>query len=129
MTDPIADLLTRIRNGYMVNKRTVMVPHSNIKFQLAKILKQSSYLKDIKVKPQKPQKQLILTLNYINKLPTLTGIKRLSKPGRRLYIGADKVKPVLSGQGIAIISTSKGLRTGQQARKQSLGGELLCKVW
>jgi len=129
MTDPVADLLTRIRNGYMVNKSSITVPHSKMKLELSKILKTHGYLRSVEVKSQKPQNQILLTLNYINRLPSITGIRRLSKPGRRLYIRSDKIQPVLSGKGLAIISTSRGLLTGKQAQKQSIGGELVCKVW
>lgn len=129
MTDPIADLLTRIRNAYLVSKPEVSLPHSNMKEKLAKILQKYGYLQKVSVTPSKPQPTLNLTLSYIKKLPVVTGIKRLSKPGRRLYVRSNHIKPVLSGQGISIISTSQGLLTDKQAKQKGLGGELVCQVW
>ena len=129
MTDPIADLLTRIRNAYLVSKAEVTMPHSNMKEKLAKILEKSGYIEKVSVTNTKPQPTLTLTLSYIKKLPVVTGIKRLSKPGRRLYVRSNNIKPVLSGQGISIISTSQGLLTDKQAKQKGLGGELICEVW
>ena len=129
MTDPIADFLTRIRNAYLVKKTRVEMPYSQTKESLAKILESAGYLEKTEVKKSQPHKVLRLTLHYVNKLPALSGLERLSKPGRRLYIRANSIRPVLSGSGFAIISTSQGLMTSKEARKKGIGGELVCKVW
>ena len=130
ITDPIADLLTRIRNHSVLGKPTVNIPHSQTKEAICRILHQQGYLKEVKVDDSvKPQSQLILTLNYQDDLPTITKITRISKPGRRVYAKAKDFKPVLSGYGITIVSTSKGIMTAKDARKQKLGGELICQVW
>lgn len=128
MTDPIADALTRIRNAYLAHKQGIELPHSNLKEALMRLLQKEQYVSDVKVTSEKPQKKLHVTLHYINKLPALTQVKRISKPGRRVYIRSSNLKPILSGHGIAIISTSKGLISNKEAKKQKLGGELLCTI-
>lgn len=129
MTDPIADLLTRIRNAYMTRLESTQVSYSKIKHELIKILKTNHFIQDFKVIKAKPSNQLKITLKYSHSLPAITQIKRLSKPGRRLYIRVNQIKPILSGKGIIILSTSQGLLTGLEAKKKSLGGELICKLW
>jgi len=128
-TDPIADLCARIRNAYQVRHKSVAVPYSKIKEEIAKILVAEEYLKEIKVEGEGKEKRLVLTLRYKDKEPVLTGIKRVSRPGRRLYTRADKIPVVLSGLGISIISTPQGLMTNRKAWKKNLGGEIICRVW
>ncbi len=128
-TDPIADLLTRIRNAKMVGKTEVRVPASNMKEVIAKQLKKSGYLVDVKREAGKPRDTLVITINKAGENSTINEITRLSKPGRRVYVKADEIPRVKSGRGIVLVSTSKGVVTGQEAAKQRLGGELLLKVY
>lgn len=128
-TDPIADLLTRIRNAAMVGKSEVRVPASKIKKVVAEQLVKNNYLADIKVEAGKPRDTLVITINKPGENNTITEITRMSKPGRRMYVGADEIPRVKSGRGIVLISTSKGVITGREAVKQRLGGELLLKVY
>lgn len=130
MSDPIADMLTRIRNGYLVRKKAVEVPYSQIKEEIAKILVKEKFLAKIEIQGEKPsEKKIILSLKYKGKEPALTGIKRISKPGLRVYTKANKIPPVRLGFGINIISTPAGLMTDREARKKNLGGEIICQVW
>jgi small subunit ribosomal protein S8 len=128
-TDPIADLLTRIRNAVMVGKNEVRVPSSNLKVKITKELKKANYLSDFKVESTKPRDTLVITINKPGENATITEITRLSKPGRRVYVGADEIPRIKNGRGMVLISTSKGVVTGQTAIKQRLGGELLLKVY
>jgi small subunit ribosomal protein S8 len=128
-TDPIADLLTRIRNAVMVGKNEIRVPSSKLKFTVAKQLKKSNYLSDVKIEAGKPRDVLVITINKEGENATITEITRLSKPGRRVYVGANEIPRVKNGRGIVLISTSKGVITGQTAIKERLGGELLLKVY
>lgn len=128
-TDPIADLLTRIRNASMVGKTEVRVPTSKIKKVVAEQLKKNGYLADVKLEDGKPRGTLVITINEAGKNATFTELTRLSKPGRRSYVGVNDIPKVKSGRGIVLISTSKGVITGQEAVKQRLGGELLLKVY
>lgn len=128
-TDPIADMLSRIRNALAVNKSEIILPHSNIKESVARLLKSSGYIDDVKVKALEVGKSLTLTLHDDDSNSRITEIVRLSKPGRRLYTSADKMPSVKQGRGIVIVSTSRGIMTGYQARKQRVGGELICKVY
>jgi small subunit ribosomal protein S8 len=128
-TDPIADLLTRIRNAAMVGKTEVRVPSSKIKKTVAEQLKKNKYLEDVKLEPGKPRDTLVITINKPGENSTINEITRLSKPGRRVYVGADEIPRVKSGRGIVLISTSKGVITGKEAVRQRLGGELLLKVY
>jgi small subunit ribosomal protein S8 len=128
MTDPIADMLTRIRNASTVFKTEVELPYSKIKKALADILVSEGYLVKVEeVKDSKPT--LVLTLKYKNKQPAISNIKRISKPGYRKYIKSKEIKKVLNGYGMSIMSTPKGLVTGVDARKQGLGGEIICEIW
>jgi small subunit ribosomal protein S8 len=128
-TDPIADLLTRIRNAGMVGKNEVRVPASKLKKVVAEQLKKNKYLTDVKVEPGKPRDTLVITINKLGENSNVNEITRLSKPGRRVYVKADEIPKVKSGRGLVLISTSKGVMTGHEAIKQGLGGELLLKVY
>ena len=130
MTDPISDLLTRIRNGLQGHKDSVNCPRSNLKLQLAEILKQEGYVDGVSSVDDRYQGVISLDLRYDNeKKPAIRGLKRVSRPGQRTYVGAKNLPKVRNGLGIAIISTSKGLMTDRQARKLGVGGEVLCEVW
>ena len=128
-TDPIADLLTRIRNAVMVGKHEITVPSSKMKVTVAKQLQKAGYLTAIKVESAKPRDILVVTINPEGENSTINEITRLSKPGRRVYVGAGDIPMVKSGRGIVLVSTSKGILTGREAYKQRLGGELLLKVY
>jgi len=130
MTDPIADMLTRIRNAIMVRHDSVLVPASKIKLSIAKILKEEGFITDYEVVKGKPHREIKVQLRYLdNKKPAIAGLKRISKPGLRVYVQKKEIPRVYGGIGIAILSTSGGLRTGQQAWRQGAGGELLCYIW
>jgi len=135
VNDPIADMLTRIRNAMMAGHTVIAMPSSNIKADIARILKEEGFIKSYQVVDGKhpDQKVLRIRLKYIgerrHRRPVLTGLQRVSRPGRRIYTGKHDIPWVLSGMGIAILSTPKGVMTGQQARKLGVGGEVICKVW
>jgi len=130
MTDPIADMLTRIRNANQMRYKEVEVPASKIKLEIARILKEQGFIVDYKVKKNDVQDIIVLNLKYgQNKERVITGLKRISKPGLRVYAKAEEVPSVLNGLGIAIVSTSKGIMTDKEARKESLGGEVLAYIW
>ena len=130
VTDPIADMLTRIRNANQMRNKEVEMPASKIKVEIARILKEEGFIVDYKTKKNNIQDVLVLYLKYSeNKERVITGLKRISKPGLRAYVKAEDVPRVLNGLGIAIISTSKGVMTDKMARQQSLGGEVLAYVW
>ncbi len=130
MTDPIADMLTRIRNGYKARFETVSIPSSRLKLNIASALKNEGYIKNYKVVTEGSKSILQVQLKYgAQKKPALTEIKRISKPGRRVYVGKDEIPMIKSGMGIAIMSTSKGVLTDKAARKEGLGGELICSCW
>lgn len=130
-TDPIADMLTRIRNGAMARHQTVRMPTSKIKQQIAAILKQEGYIADYRVVPtERPQPELQVDLLYDReRQPGIRGIRRVSKPGLRIYTKSTEVPRVLGGLGTSILSTPRGVMTGRQARTQKVGGEVLCHVW
>ena len=128
-TDPIADLLTRIRNAAMVGKTEVRVPSSKLKKVVAEELKKNKYLTDVKVEAGSPRDTLVITINKPGENSTINELTRLSKPGRRVYVKADEIPKVKSGRGLVLVSTSKGVITGQEAVRQRLGGELLLKVY
>ena len=129
VTDTIADMLTRIRNANAMRYEEVSVPASNLKIELARILKEEGFIKNYKVEKNDVQGTIVITLKYVNKERVITGLKRISKPGLRVYVGANEVPKVLNGLGIAIISTSKGIMTDKEARKQNVAGEVLAYVW
>ncbi len=128
-TDPIADLLTRIRNAVMAGKNEINVPSSKLKVTIAKELKKANYLAEVKVESSKPRDILVITINNIGENPTINEITRLSKPGRRVYVGAAEIPKVKNGRGMVLVSTSKGVMAGHKAIKQCLGGELILKVY
>ena len=128
-TDPIADLLTRIRNATAVGKHEVRVPSSKLKKVVAEQLKMNNYLADVKVEAGKPRDTLVVTINKPGENSTINEITRVSKPGRRVYVGANDIPKVKSGRGLVLISTSKGVITGAEAYKARLGGEVLLKVY
>jgi small subunit ribosomal protein S8 len=128
-TDPIADLLTRIRNAAMVGKTEVRMPTSKIKKVVAEQLKKNNYLADVKEEAGKPRGTLVITINKPGENSVINELTRVSKPGRRVYVKADEIPKVKSGRGLVLVSTSKGVITGQEAAKQRLGGELLLKVY
>jgi len=129
MTDPIADMLTRIRNAVKAKHDRVDIPASGIKREIARILKEEGYISNYKFIKDGKQGILRINLKYYQGQPSLRGIERLSKPGRRIYAGYEDIPKIRNGLGIAIISTSKGVLTDAQARKLKVGGELICAVW
>ncbi len=129
MTDPIADMLTRIRNAVKAEHKKVEIPASGIKKEIARILKEEGYIDNYKFIKDGYQGIIRITLRYHSGKPSIRGLERLSKPGRRLYAGHEDIPKILHGLGIAIISTSKGVLTDMQARKLKVGGELICAVW
>lgn len=129
VTDPIADMLTRIRNAIMARHDSVMVPSSRIKLAIARILKEESFIKDYEVLRGKPHREIKILLKYADdNRPIISGMERVSKPGLRVYVQQKEIARVYGGLGVAIVSTSKGVKTGQQAWRMGIGGELLCNV-
>ena len=130
MTDPIADLLTRIRNAVTAHHDRVDVPASKIKVAIVRILKDEGFIKNFKVSKDNKQGMIRIFLKYSERnVPVINGLKRISRPGRRVYEGADDITPVLSGLGMAIVTTSAGVMTDKEARRQNVGGEMLCQIW
>ncbi len=129
MTDPIADMLTRIRNANIVRHQVVEVPSSNVKKSIANILLQEGYVKDVEEYADGAVPMLRLSLKYNQKERIITGLKRISKPGLRVYCKKDNIPKVLNGLGVAIISTSKGIVVDREARNLGLGGEVICYIW
>ena len=132
MTDPIADMLTRIRNGSVAAQDTVRMPSSKLKESLAGILRQEGYIADFRVTddPSRPGRTLEIVMKYTpDRVPTISGLRRVSKPGLRVYTKADRLPRVLGGLGVAVLSTSQGLMTDREARERRVGGEILCYVW
>lgn len=129
ITDPIADLLTRIRNANMVNHAEVEIPVSKLKIELVKILKEEGYIQNYEIKEKDGFKVIVVELKYISNKPVIRGLQRVSTPGLRSYSKAKNLPRVFGGMGVAIISTSKGLMTDKLARKENIGGEVLCYVW
>ena len=129
VTDTIADMLTRIRNANQMRYEEVRVPSSNIKKEIARILKDEGFIEDYKIEDENTQGTIVLTLKYKNKERVITGLRRISKPGLRVYCTSNEIPKVLNGLGIAIISTSKGIMTDKQARKENIGGEVLAYIW
>ena len=130
ISDPIADMLTRIRNGLLARQKQVVMPGSKVKIAVAPILRDEGYIKDFEVTKDVPQPQLRIVLKYDrDRKPIVTGLRRISKPGRRIYVSRSEIPWVLSGLGVAIMSTPQGVMTGHRARRQGVGGEVLCYVW
>ena len=125
LTDPIADMLTRIRNAHLALHKEVSVPRSKMKEAMASILKQEGYVEDVTV----DDRNITIALKYVKGRPAITGLKRISKPGRRVYVGAHQIHRVQNGLGICILSTSRGVLDGMTAHADKTGGELLCEVW
>jgi len=130
VTDPIADMLTRIRNAIMVRHDSVLVPSSKLKLAVSKILKEEGFINDYEVVRGKPHRTIKIHLKYRDRnQPVVSGLERVSKPGLRIYVQKGEIPRVYGGLGIAVLSTAKGVMTGQQAWRQGIGGELLCYVW
>ena len=125
LTDPIADMLTRIRNAHLALHKEVSVPRSKMKEAMASILKQEGYVEDVTV----DDRNITIALKYVKGRPAITGLKRISKPGRRVYVGAHQIPRVQNGLGICILSTSRGVLDGMTAHEKKVGGELLCEIW
>jgi len=130
MTDPIADMLTRIKNALQAKKEEVDIPSSKLKLRIAEILKEEGYIKDFKLIQDAKQGIIRVFLKYDEYgEPVISGLKRISKPGRRIYVSKDKIPRVMRGLGVAILTTSKGVMTDREARKMGVGGEVICYVW
>lgn len=129
ITDPIADMCTRIRNAVRAEKEEVDVPFSKLKSAIAKVLKKEGYIHDFKAEAVDGHTMLRIKLKYAKKKPAIVGIKRISSPGKRVYLTSRSMPRVLGGMGIAVITTSRGLMAGHEARKANVGGEILCEVW
>lgn len=130
VTDPIADLLARIRNAQLVNHKALMLPSSKMKARLAEILKEEGYIEDCEVEKDDKQGKLIMTLKYTRDgKPVIEGMRRVSRPGMRVYKGANDMQAVRGGMGMAVVSTSRGMMTDTTARQKNVGGEVLCYVW
>ncbi len=129
VNDPIADMLTRIRNAIMAHHDSVQVPASKIKLAIAKILKDEGFITDYTVLKGKPERIIKISLKYINGRPAIAGLERASKPGLRLYVGGHEIPRVYGGLGVTVLSTSKGVMIGEEAWHKNIGGELLCYIW
>lgn len=130
MTDPIADMLTRIRNAAMIRAEKVDIPASRLKLEIAKILKEEGFIRAYKILRDKKQGILRVTLKYAaDSQPVINGLKRVSTPGRRVYVGKDDVPAVMGGVGISILTTSRGIMADKACRREKVGGEILCQVW
>ena len=129
MSDPIADMLNRIKNAQAVKKETVEVPFSKIRFEIGKVLERTGFLEKVELKTKRNKRPIELTLRYKEGMPAVLGVRRVSKPGKRMYASVPQLKRVARKKGIAIVSTPKGLMTAGEARTQGLGGEILGEVW
>ncbi|MBZ9569356.1 30S ribosomal protein S8 [Patescibacteria group bacterium] len=129
MTDPITDMLNRIRNAQAVSHPTVNIPFSQIKYKIIQILAKEGFIEKFEKKGKKAKKTIRITLKYIGKTPAISALKRISKPSQRIYFPYKKIKKVRGGYGITIVSTSKGLMGNKEARKKKLGGEVICEIW
>ncbi|MCL2110367.1 30S ribosomal protein S8 [Microgenomates group bacterium] len=129
MTDPIADMLTRIRNGLAARHQSIILPYSRVKHNIAKVLLDNGYLADVRLQEEKPFSKLVIDLKYVNDEAAITTIKRISKPGCRVYVNAKDIPTILGGHGLCVISTSSGVLSGKEAKAKNLGGEHLCSLW
>jgi len=129
ISDPIADMLTRIRNAQMAKHEQVQVQYSRIKEEILKILKNSGFISDYQVLRNGNKADIIIKLKYYNNKPVIAGLERVSKPGRRIYIKAEEIHPIMNNRGLAIVSTSKGIMPAMKAKKLGIGGEVILKVW
>lgn len=129
MTDPIADMIIRIKNASMAGRRDLVLPHSKLKEEIIKILKINNYIEDYQIIDEKPQKNIKIILKYVGKLSVITDVKRVSKPGRRIYVKAGEVPQTLNGYGLTILSSNQGVIDDKAARKAKVGGEIICQIW
>lgn len=129
VNDPIGDMITQIRNASMAGKREITLPYSRMKHHVAEIIMSEGYLNSVEKIGEAPKLNLHIEITYKDNKPVITGLKRKSKPGMRIYIDKRSIPKVIGGLGVAILSTSRGIMTGQQARKVGVGGELLCEIW
>ena len=129
MTDPIADMIIRIKNACMAERKDLVVPHSRVKEAIVKILKDNQYIEDYQLIDQKPQKDIKILLKYVGKLSVITDVKRVSKPGRRIYVKAGEIPQTLNGYGLTILSSNQGIIDDKKARKAKVGGEIICQIW
>jgi small subunit ribosomal protein S8 len=129
VTDPIADLLARVRNGARAQKTEMFIPYSKIKAEIARILKDEGYISDYSIETSAAHPRIKITNKIVNRSSAIAGLRRVSRPGLRRYVGADEIPRVLGGMGLAILSTSRGVLSGREARRQKVGGELLAYVW
>lgn len=130
MTDPIADMLTRIRNGVRIKAEKVDIPASRMKVEIAKIMKEEGFIKSYKIIKDKKQGILRVALKYaVDNEPLITGLKRISKPGRRVYVGKENIPSVIGGVGVAVLTTPRGILTDKSCRREGVGGEVLCYIW
>jgi small subunit ribosomal protein S8 len=129
MNDPISDMIIRIKNALMAKHDEVSIPHSNVKAQIGQILLANNYVEECRVEKRAPQSDIVIKLKYVGRVPAITDVKRVSKPGRRIYAPANKIPRALGGYGITIVSTSKGIMTDKEAKQQNIGGEVLCQIW
>lgn len=129
VTDPIADFLSQIRNAVKAKKKFVDVPSSGMKLKMAELMKSTNFIRDYNIIEDNKQNILRIHLKYVNGIPSITGMKKISRPGLRTYSGKESIPRVYNGLGIAIISTSKGLLTDKQAKAESVGGEIICHIW
>lgn len=129
ITDPIADMIIRIKNAVLASQESVTIPYSKMKEAIANVLRENNYIDSFEVIEKKVQGDIKINLLYRGKLSVINGVKRLSTPGRRLYTKSNNIPKALSGYGITIVSTSKGLMTDKDAKKSNLGGELICQIW
>lgn len=129
MTDPVSNMLTMIRNAKSASKEAVEIPFSNLKYEIAKILEKEGFVGKVEKQGRKEKKFIEIALKYNDKTPAISGLKKISKPGQKIYADFRNIKKVKGGFGIAIISTSKGLMTNKEARKQKIGGEVICEIW
>jgi small subunit ribosomal protein S8 len=128
-TDPIADFLTRLRNGNSARKSEILIPYSKMKAEIARILKQEGYISNYEVDTTGQFPQIKVIAKFVNRISAIAGLRRISKPGLRKYVGAGEIPRVLGGMGISILSTPRGIVTGREAKRQNVGGELLAYVW
>lgn len=129
VTDPIADMLVQIKNAALAGRKVVELPHSKVKEEVGKVLKKEGYLSAVEKTGKTPKLLLLLTISYRDDTPVLTDLKRISKPGLRVYVDRHSIPQVVGGMGISVLSTPEGIMTGKDAKKKGIGGEVLCKVW
>jgi small subunit ribosomal protein S8 len=129
MTDPIADMIIRIKNACMAERKDLVMPHSKVKEAIVKLLKENNYITDYELIEKEPQKEIKIILRYVGKLSVITNVKRVSKPGRRTYVKAGEIPQTLNGYGLTIISSNLGIMDDKAARKAKVGGEILCQIW